>query len=314
MPDLVLAEPGTASGSDPGSKSPSMKSSFRLILFFIVTIAVVVLLAASLSGTTFAPGKPFPITFDDVEIPQSGAPAAGGEAAFNLFRLVYFAIWLLIPILLVYLIISPQARKALLRQVLRALPFILLLLAAGRYLQNMAANQGEQEIEGSALLPPDFGEAYPIPRENFVAAAPEWAVWSASLALAVLIVVVFLFVMWLFWRKRQKDPGIERIAEEAQTALEAIESGSSLRNVVMRCYFEMSEVLSETRGIKRDTDLTPQEFQARLVEKGLPREPVYSLTALFEEVRYGTKSAGKAEEQRAVDSLTAIVNFCRGYA
>ena len=53
-------------------------------------------------------------------------------------------------------------------------------------------------------------------------------------------------------------------------------------------------------------------FQQRLEEKGFPREPVRALTALFEEVRYGQVTPGKLDEQRAISSLTSIVDYVKG--
>jgi len=286
-----------------------MDRRLRIIIFFTLAITATVLLATSLTGVQFSPGKALPFSWEEFEVPQASAAIPGGEATFNIFRAIYFLVWLLFPILVIILIISPEARKAFFKQAIRILPFILLILLAGRFIQNLTANQGV-EGEGAAGAP-QMGLAYPGPQETFEPASPSWAVWGVSLALAVLIVVVFLVVLWFFWSRRRKETGMAQIAAGAQNALDELEKGANLRNVVMRCYYEMSQVISETRGIKRGADLTPQEFQSRLLEKGLPREPVSSLTSLFEEVRYGTKTPGKYEEQRAVESLTAIVNYCQ---
>ena len=47
-----------------------------------------------------------------------------------------------------------------------------------------------------------------------------------------------------------------------------------MRNTVMRCYFEMVRVLDEQRGIRRQMDMTPREFEKRLEDTGLPGEHV----------------------------------------
>jgi hypothetical protein len=72
----------------------------------------------------------------------------------------------------------------------------------------------------------------------------------------------------------------------------------------------MSHVLSESRGINRSEVMTPREFENYLAAMGLPQEPISGLTRLFEEVRYGTKESGPLEEERALASLTAIVEAC----
>jgi hypothetical protein len=38
---------------------------------------------------------------------------------------------------------------------------------------------------------------------------------------------------------------------------------------------------------------------------------VHDLTHLFEQARYGARLTGPGEEQRAIASLRAIVNYCR---
>ena len=69
----------------------------------------------------------------------------------------------------------------------------------------------------------------------------------------------------------------------------------------------MSQVLSERRAIRREQDMTPREFEQRLVAAGVRDEHVRRLTQLFERIRYGGKDPGKQEEAEAVACLTAIV-------
>jgi hypothetical protein len=83
--------------------------------------------------------------------------------------------------------------------------------------------------------------------------------------------------------------------------------GGNLKNTIMRCYYEMSQVINEQRGIRRDRSMTPREFEIYLESNGLPGEPVRQLTHLFEDVRYGDLAVGEKEEQQAQSSLTAII-------
>jgi hypothetical protein len=79
----------------------------------------------------------------------------------------------------------------------------------------------------------------------------------------------------------------------------------------MRCYYEMSRVLRQQRGIRRHQAMTPREFATFLEEAGLPTEAVRRLTELFEQVRYGAKSPGRDEGAQALACLETIVEFCR---
>jgi hypothetical protein len=101
------------------------------------------------------------------------------------------------------------------------------------------------------------------------------------------------------------------LAREAQEALHALQAGVDLQDAVMRCYFEMGQILSEQRGIRRGETMTPREFERHLRGAGLPQQPVEQLTRLFEGARYGARVSGKREERQAIACLTAIVDACR---
>ena len=103
---------------------------------------------------------------------------------------------------------------------------------------------------------------------------------------------------------------MDALADEAQQAISAIQSGSRLEETITRCYREMCRVLQEERGIERGVAMTPSEFEEVLAGRGMPKQAVHQLTHLFEDIRYGSKPAGPREEQIAIDSLTAIVAAC----
>lgn len=290
-----------------------MPQRTKLLIITFLAVGAIILLSMSLTGLVFEPGKPLPFRWEDFQPPSGAPPLPGGELVFNIFRAIYFIAWLLFPFLVLYLFLSPQARRAFLKQLLRILPFVLLLLLMGRIFQSLGLNNQLLNQTGSGVgIPP---ESYPIPGDEFVPSTPSWAVWAVSIIISVLIIVITGIILLLLWRKRQqktdRDRRIEAIGEEAQNALNALEAGVDLRNVVIRCYYEMSQIISHTRGIQRGLDLTPQEFQKRLQDKGLPGEPIQQLTSLFEDVRYGTKEPGRLEEQRAISSLSAIVDYCK---
>ncbi len=278
-----------------------------------MAIIAILVLSSGLTGLELKSGKTFPFPQLPTQRPLDYA-APIGEAAFNIIKMIYFLMWLLFPIVLIYLIVSPSARKRLLRDILRILPFILLFIFGSQYIRDLASRfmLTENLAAGGGLA--NQGMLYPSPEEQFVPSAPNWAVWIASVGLALLLVGMIVLVGWVIWRRRKKQEPYQRLAQEAQNALDSLEAGHDLRNVVVRCYYEMSKVVSEARGIQRQSDMTPHEFQQRLEAKGLPAEPIQQLTSLFEQVRYGQKATGQNEEQRAVSSLTAILEYCRGGA
>jgi hypothetical protein len=135
---------------------------------------------------------------------------------------------------------------------------------------------------------------------------------TISVGFALLVATVLVGLGWFVWRRRRRVvPPLEQLAQQAEEAIEAIQGGADLRDTVMRCYYEMSRVLRQQRGIERHRAMTPREFVAFLGEAGLPTGPVWRLTELFEQVRYGAKAPGQAEEAQALACLETIVEFCR---
>ena len=192
---------------------------------------------------------------------------------------------------------------------MRIAPFVLFLILGTRLIQRLGLIRGETlGLGGEGGQEEIVPSAPPL---EFSANPSEWVVLAASLGLVLLLVIIAGLAVWFFLRRRQAEQPLKRIAVEAQTALDALQSGGDLKNIVIRCYFEMSRVIREQRGIQRDKAMTPREFEMELERRGLPREPVQKLTRVFEEVRYGTKEPGEREKFLATISLSEIVEACR---
>jgi hypothetical protein len=72
----------------------------------------------------------------------------------------------------------------------------------------------------------------------------------------------------------------------------------------------MSDVIAKRQGLQRAHAMTPSEFATRLTRAGLPRDPIETLTGLFESVRYGKRPAGQMEINQAINSLKSILAYC----
>ncbi len=101
------------------------------------------------------------------------------------------------------------------------------------------------------------------------------------------------------------------IRKEAELAVQALKAGQKLENVILRCYHEMSMSLQESQGIERERSMTVGEFEALLKTRGFPADPVQRLSSLFEIARYGNRPMHESDEDQAIESLDAIVDFCR---
>jgi hypothetical protein len=98
---------------------------------------------------------------------------------------------------------------------------------------------------------------------------------------------------------------------EVESALQEVYDGGDLRNIIMRSYQQMMNIMKMEQGIERDAAFTPREFERLLEARGVPAEPIRSLTSLFERVRYGGKLTSEADEREAVACLTSIHAACQ---
>jgi hypothetical protein len=163
--------------------------------------------------------------------------------------------------------------------------------------------QGDSAPIESGMPPPPSPPAG-VPFPTFVANPAPWLVIAISAVLAALL----LGALWLLWRRLRPRPDpLAQLADEARAALAGLEAGSDLTDTVLRCYVEMSRVLSQQRGLDRPRDITPREFEQQLAAAGLRDEHIGQLTRLFERVRYGARQPNEREERAAVACLAAIV-------
>jgi hypothetical protein len=233
--------------------------------------------------------------------PLAYPPMGDGTILITIIRV---AMMILIPVTVLYMIFTKEGRRRALRILLQLLLFMLLMsLVVER--QSSLLQTPEGVMTGLSPL-----EEVPFePPPEFVPGDMQDLTTALSLGLALVLTIVILTTLYILWRRRRlaQDDTLIELAREAQEALDEIQTGGSLRNAVIRCYVEMSRVISEKRNIQRGITVTSHEFEEHLVKAGLPKRPVQELTHLFEESRYGDRDPGPTEEQRAVACLSSIV-------
>lgn len=283
-----------------------MSGRRRIVLICLgVLVLAVLLLSASLNGLKLQEGQLLIFT-NFLPINDPMGPIPGGQLILQIIRVIYLIALIATPLMIIYLILSPKARKAFLRYLLRVLSFLLVIYLIARFIASLsAANTTNSDgLSGAqpTLLPGLVPTLPPVPSPS------EGLILGLSIALAVVVTLGVLGLGWLLWRRlRRPESAMLRIAFEAQSALDDLRTGGNLKNTIMRCYYEMSKVIDEQRGIRRNRSMTPREFEGYLESSGLPGEPVRQLTHLFEDVRYGDFAVGEKEEQQAQSSLTAII-------
>jgi hypothetical protein len=267
-----------------------------------------VLLAGSISRLEFSPGQPFaleeakPELGDELVAVRRLSPKMR-QAITTVLSAIYIAGLVYLPFALIYMVLSPQARREALRKLA---PLLLILVIYLLMRSRPEAFQWVQELPFQEVVPEPEG-----PVQVFSQTPPNWLLTMTNVGLGLLFAAAIAATAWFLLRRRERRADtLEQLAQGAQDAIEALYAGADLKDTILRCYFEMSKVLSQERGITREEAMTPREFERHLEGVGLPPEPIQELTRLFERVRYGAKVPGEAEERQAIRSLTAVVEAC----
>jgi len=283
--------------------------NFSVILLLTFVLAVLMVLGGSLSGIVFQPGQPFRLGWNwNFTVVTNLGNLPGGDLLLNFIELILLSGVIFLPVTILYLILSPKARKQFLREVIRVVPIVLLFIFIAKVISQQPITNKQFDLSAATDSPIEL----PSPTQTVtnITTPPHWIVHIITLTLAFILTGLIFWGIWTLWNHRHKKTPIEQIANQVERALNALQDRGDLKNIIIRCYFEMSQVLNHQRGIRRETAMTPHEFELRLRENGFPEQPIQQITRLFEQVRYGTLHPGVTEENLAVASLNEIIKFC----
>jgi len=294
------------------------KNAIRLILLGLAAAAMF-LLVIGLPQMELSPGLPFEriwqFLLDQFAAPRNtGATATalpGGELIINIYRTIFFIALVLFPFAVILVLIDPVLRRRVIRTTIVLLILVFLLSLIMRNQTELEDPVREAEV-GGPQAPVAGLPVEPLDVEDFQAGRiSPWIGRGLSLALGLLAAFVFVVIINQIRKNREAAPsGLDDLALHARTALTELEDGGDLQNTILRCYAEMSRVVKEVRGLRRDRTVTAREFTDTLVRAKLPRRPVEQLTRLFEKARYSGGATTPQDEQQAISSLRAIVRAC----
>jgi multisubunit Na+/H+ antiporter MnhC subunit len=219
--------------------------------------------------------------------------------------------WTLLLLIVVFIgfLLSAELRRRLIKLFLRmSLTFLAIYILLNRNRELFAPQDSEPVKGGASALSvlattplPEF-----VPPRVFSLTS-----YLVSFGVAVLLVILVwrLVVHWRSQNSSNSGLSLSEIAGIARDSLRELSSGMNSSDLIMRCYFRMSDVAAK-RNLNRKTAMTPREFALRLVQAGLPADAVRNLTRLFETVRYGRAKLGSTETGEAVACLTTILHHC----
>ena len=283
-----------------------------LLLITTLAILLLVILASGLSALRLKPAQPMILNNGEAVNPvqDSLTEVSRGFNEISPWQQILLVGSFLLAVLLAIIFMPAEARKKFLMLMLKLgiLAFIILYFLDDFKLES----EGMMPEETIPMLntAPDEGEIVGIPPEII---QPEEVSPIWSYVITLFVVVVLGIIIWLIWRKfanspPEEDISLKKISRIAKASRDDLEKGAEWENIIIRSYVEMGEVINERRGIKRQSELTPQEFSAKLILAGIPAEPVQRLTQLFERARYSTHSADEGEVEEAVKCLDEIAS------
>jgi len=275
-----------------------------LVGCLVGAIMLLVLLVSGVHNLVLLPGKPIPNPLAATERPAAGGSASRPSGGTSEAWLVLAQSVLVVAILGVLIMagISRRFRRQLL--ILGTVGIVLVFGLQWLPLPRIDLPEPPQpqgNTGSTSTTPPEQPE---IPAVH----APGWGAILVGVAAALLttgLVLLFLFKLYPRWRRGREGGVLDELGERADEAARRIRSGGDPREAVLRCYKEMSEILSRRRRVPNRADFTPREFAARLRQAGMADEHVDRLTAIFEDVRYGGRS-GEPFGREAAACLEAI--------
>ncbi len=290
---------------------------YRVLLLMAGVALLLLILAAGITNLRMQPGNPFPLEW---QRPPQGEQAPFGNGYWFLVVIRGFLILCVIsvPIYVFINLLTPEGRRRLLKGLIRLLVMLLLLYLFATWAESASKRSKDQPVAEPTMAlggeMPATGDQVATPAPQEVTKASPWLDVGICLGLAFILAVIITVLAWGIYRASREAAGdaIARLGDEAQEAIDALQAGGNIRDTVIRCYIQMTQVLAKERNVRREEAMTPREFEQLLLTKlKLPETPVHRLTSLFEAVRYGDYRPGKREELEAIDSLTAIAAACK---
>lgn len=284
-------------------------NKFWIVLLSVLTLGALVGLAIGLKNVSFHEAQAF--GRDETRTVRT-TPLDLVNAVMSVPLRTQLGFWILFVMMFVFIgmLMSPEMRKRLIRTAIRvALTYWALYILFTRYREvlaqiglNLAPLSGAPSVASNGAPVPEFKP-------------PQSVSWTAYLVSFGIIVLLILLVWKLnsIWKELNGPVAtspIKKLAGIARASLRDLSSGRDSTDVIMNCYYRMSEVVLDKKNIDRNSSITPREFVLQLENAGLPSDAVRRLTRLFESVRYGGHKSDPVAVNEAVACLTTILHHC----
>jgi Domain of unknown function (DUF4129) len=299
--EKVLSERRTGWSSQGNEMTGNAKRKTLISLGLVM--AIIMVLAASLPRLKLQAGMPLP----RLENNQVAAAAAAAEPSVGIQVNQFFGVLfsLILTGLFVYGLykLVRGAKWIIITGAILRVAVISLIVGILIWLILRLPNSGNF-TSTTAPVAPTTEPQVTVPLEP----VPPALLWLVGIGL---LVIGILAGVWILTASSRRARPITLVGQEAEKARQALRSGMDLKDVIIRCYRQMSLALEKERGIERKEFMTTGEFEKLLEAAGIPHEPIHQLTHLFEAVRYGNWQPNPVDEDVAIRCLETIILFSR---
>jgi len=276
----------------------------------LIVLATVVLLAPGLGAIHFEPAQP--IAFAPRPQERFVLPSLSLPEDTPLWEVLALWLAIVLNLALVFLLLSPELRKRVLRQLVRFALGVLLFLLLLRY-RVLQWPQTDLDATAAGLAGPSLPSP-PLEVEAFQ--PPQVATWITYVVslVALWLALLMMFLAYRAWERHRarRLVTIDDVARMTTASLAELAGGRQWDHVIIELYARMNEAVWRERGLHRESSATPREFAVRLSRTGLPESSIVELTRLFEAVRYGGNVSNPGADQRAAACLDSILRACKG--
>jgi hypothetical protein len=286
------------------------RQRFLITALLISLMGILFVLIGGINSVHPLPGKPLPNPFADVGAATGENPGgpAWGAGAVRVFIQSLLALGA--GLTLVVLIISSKHRKQF------AVIFVVLLLVALILAQVKHIPHMEQAPPPNSAASSDIGAPPPVEQVHVDvpnANPTNWQVIAIAIGSSLILTgLAFLFFLKIYPLIKARSEGedlLGALGKSAGMAAHRLVTGDDPRSAILRCYQEMTEIMSQAERIPNYSYFTPREFAAHLRQQGMKDDDVQRLTLIFEAVRYGARSG----EEFVDEAIVCLRSIQRSY-
>ncbi len=273
----------------------------RTLILLGLVMVMTMIIAASLPRLEFQAGMPLPRLENGQVVAAPAATEPFLAIPASKFLGVFFALFLAGAMLYAFYkqLIQGFRWKDVTAILLRFL--VVSLIVAGILL--LILFLPSSGVSNSTVVPVPTAEP---PTTSPLGPVPASVLWFVVIGLLAAVIAVGI---WILISASRRPQPIAMVGFEAEKALQALKNGLDLKDVIIKCYRQMSLVLEREGGIKRKDFMTTGEFENLLDAAGFPNKPIHQLTQLFEAVRYGNWQPNPTSQQKAIKCLEAIILY-----